>query len=73
MIRTHALPAPQPDALTLDPDGRTFMMAWLNVSVLIQGGPTPEQWREAYGHAADYQTAEAGRRLMARESMRGAA
>jgi hypothetical protein len=57
--------APIPDALTLGPEGRLYLLSWLHANVVCDIPITSEEWRRAWGNAADYQTAVNARRVLA--------
>lgn len=66
MIRHSALPTTSlPDPLTLDAHARTFMFAWLSGVMRHKGELSAADWCEAYGVAADEQTARVARRVLA--------
>lgn len=53
-----------PDVELLDDGGRMFMFGWLEAQ--LDGGEvvTQADWRQAFGRAADAQTARAARGLL---------
>lgn len=55
-----------PDPIYLGREGRVFFLAWIEGELRLNGGVSVEAWREAYGRAADYQTAHNARIVLAR-------
>lgn len=56
------------DPLNLEPGPRLFMLAWLR-GQLGSGPINVDDWREAYGRAADYQTALNARIVLTRDEV----
>jgi hypothetical protein len=62
--QTHTTPMVLADPVQLDDCGRGYMLGWL--SSVIEFAPiTREDWQKAYGRAADHQTVEAARTVLA--------